>query len=298
VKFLNYWQVGARPALIVGHGRSGTTWVGNVAARARRVLYYFEPAAPNISGTGSLETWFHYIPPGHPDPEFEAIFDPVFRGLPPTGRRWRRAPIHRLIPGYRLVVKEVAALLSTAWLAERYQPNVVVIVRHPCPTILSELRRDVPAEASRSALLARTGLLRDHLEKYREHIERAQTDLEVFAAIWAARYRVIADQLDDFPQWKIVHYEALCDDPIGGFKAIFSHLGLAWDAKVARYVARSSTSNDEGTYSGIRVSRERVDAWKREMTPDRVERVRDVIAPFVLPFYTDPQDWQTYSGRS
>jgi hypothetical protein len=34
------------------------------------------------------------------------------------------------------------------------------------------------------------------------------------------------------------------------------------------------------------------------MTPDRVERVRDVIAPFVLPFYTDPQDWQIYSGRS
>jgi hypothetical protein len=151
VKFLNYWQVGARPGLIVGHGRSGTTWVGNVAAKARRVLYYFEPAAPNISGTGGLETWFRYISPGDPDPEFEAIFDPVFRGLPPTGRRWRRAPFHRLIPGYRLVVKEVAALLSTAWLTERYRPNVTVLLRHPCPTILSELRRDVPAEASRSA---------------------------------------------------------------------------------------------------------------------------------------------------
>lgn len=290
-RWLKYWQVGGRPILILGHGRSGTTWVGNVLARARRTLYYFEPASPLVSGLGGAETWFRYLPPGASDPQFERIFDPVFQGLRPQKRGWRRASWHRLMPGYRIVVKDVAALMSVAWLAARYQPHVVILVRHPCATVLSEIKQGVSPNESKALILAQKDLIRDHLTPYLPVLERASAPLETFAAIWAARYRVVENLHQVHPDWQFVFYEDLCLDPHQEFRKIFERVGLGWSEAVSAYVEHSSSAEQGGMYSGMRVSREQVDKWRRQLTTDEIAGVRAAVRPFNLPFYQDPSNW-------
>ncbi|MCI0394404.1 MAG: sulfotransferase [Chloroflexi bacterium] len=294
---LNKWQVGRRPLLIAGHGRSGTTWVGNVFATARRALYCFEPGSPVIMGHGGAETWFRYLQPGDHDRLFEQAFDAAFRGLP-YGRRWRRAAWHRLLPGYRIVVKEVAAFMCLEWLAGRYDPAVLVVIRHPCPTILSELKQGTDAERSRQAILHQSRLWAGPLEPYRAVLESAQTPLEILAAIWASRHRVLADALACHPEWQVVFYEALCAGPVAQFRHLFQAFGLAWTRQVEQYVIHSSTNHALGLYSGKRLSAGQADKWQREMTPTEIESIRCTVDAFALPFYRTTADWVgVTSGR-
>lgn len=287
---LDKWQVGRRPLLIAGHGRSGTTWVGNVFANAARVLYCFEPGSPVVSKQGGLDTWFRYLRPGDRDRPLEQIFDAAFRGLP-YGRRWRRSIWHRLLPGYRIVVKEVAAFMCLEWLVARYDPAVLVVIRHPCPTILSELKQGTDAEQSRLALLRQPYLWDGRLQFHRAALEQAQTPVEILAIIWAVRQRVLADALGRHPDWQLVFYEALCADPPGHFRRMFVTFGLPWTKQVEQYVIESSTVQAGGLYSGRRLSAQQVDKWRQEMSAAEIAAVRRAVEPFELPFYRDEADW-------
>jgi hypothetical protein len=286
------WQVGKRPLLIAGHGRSGTTWVGNVLAKAPRVLYCFEPGSPVVRREGGQDTWFRYLRPGDRDHQMEQTFDTAFGGLP-YGRGWRRGLWHRLIPGYRLVVKEVAAFMCLEWLVERYDPAVLVVIRHPCPTILSELKQGTDAEASRLAMLRQPHLWDGRLPEQRAALEQAQTPVEILAAIWALRQRVLADALARHPAWPLVFYEALCAEPVAQFRHLFQSSGLAWTPQVEQYVIQSSTTQAAGLYSGRRLSAHQTDRWRQEMRPAEIAAVRRVIEPFELPFYQTAADWES-----
>ena len=293
--FLDKWQVGRRPLLITGHGRSGTTWVGNVFAASQRALYCFEPGNPVVGGHDERDVWFRYLKPGERDPLFEQLFDTAFRGLP-YNRRWRRAAWHRLVPGYRMVVKEVAAFMCLEWLAARYDPAVLVVIRHPCPTILSELAQGTEPQQSRQALLRQRGLWEEAAAPYREILEAAESGIEILAAIWAVRLHVLAEALVRHPEWQVVQYETLCAEPVAQFKQLFKALGLAWTAQVEQFVVQSSTSNKPGQYSGVRLSAQQPDRWLQEMEPEAVEAVRRQVELFDLPFYRSTADWPT-DGR-
>lgn len=280
--FLRLWQAGRRPILILGHGRSGTTWVGNVLATGRRVLYTFEPGSPTANQPFS--NWFAYARPGQASPTLQQAFDPAFQGLP--GRRnWQRAFIHRLIPGYQLIIKDVAGLMAAEWLQERYRPAMLLVIRHPCPTILSELAQGTDPLKSKATLLAQSQLFEDHLQPYRPVIEAATTPHEILAALWAARYRVIANALPRHPDWKIVYYERLCEEPVAAFHQLFSHFRLPWSDRNANFIWQSSTTTAPGLYSGKRVSRHQLDKWKEKLTPAEIAAIFRVIQPFQLPFY-------------
>ena len=290
-RLLEKWQVGGEPILIIGHGRSGTTWVGNILSAARRVLYYFEPCHPTVSGQGGFDIWFRYIRPGEHDELFERILDPVFRGLPAPSRRWNRVHWHRWLPGYRITLKEVASLMAVEWLYERYNPAVLVVVRHQCSVILSELRQGTPVDRSMQELFKQPTLFEDHLAPYRVMMESVSTPIEILAAIWGARHRVVANALLRHPEWRVTFYEELCADPEGEFKQLIRHFGLPWTNSMEQFVIEQSTSHVPGFYSAKRVSASQIGRWKELLSEGQIGAIKRVIEAFGLPFYQSELDW-------
>ncbi|NEO11841.1 MULTISPECIES: sulfotransferase [Moorena] len=288
--FLNHWQVGKRPILILGHGRSGTSWVGKTLSTANRAIYYYEPCNLDITGKGNMDTWFRYTRPGERDDLLENAFDNVFKDLP-FGGGWYRGFWARALPNYQIIVKDVASLMSIEWVFKRYNPKLLVIVRHPCPTVLSEINKETPAELSRDTLLHQSSLFQDHLEPYRSVIEAAKTPIEIFSAIWAARHRVVADALSRNPEWLLIFYEELCLDPIGKFKELFEQFELPWNRRVENHVLQSSTNNIPGRYSKVRISNQQINKWKQTMNQSEVEVVRNYVKLSDLPFYQSDQFW-------
>jgi len=289
--FLTRWQVGRRPILILGHGRSGTSWVGDIFAAARRALYYFEPCSPDISGKGDFDMWFRYLRCGARDELFEQALDAAFRGLPFPGQRWNRARWHRLLPGYRIVVKEVAAFMAAEWLHARYKPEMLIIIRHPCAVVLSELGQGTPPEDSMREMLGQPELFEDHLNPYRSMMEKASTPFEILGAMWGARHRVLANNLSRHAEWQVVFYKDLCANPVAEFQRLFRHFGLLWTKAMEQYVIERSTGHTSGLYSVRRNSVQQIDKWKQSMTSADVNAVRHYVEPFDLPFYRSDADW-------
>jgi len=285
-------QMGNKPIFITGHGRSGTTWIGNTFKQAPGILYYGEPSNPKVVKGGEYSHWFRYVRPDENDPYFESCLNRAFKGLITYGRGWWvTRPYRRFLPGYRVVIKEVAPLLLLEWVYKRYQPEVLFVLRHPCAVALSERNKSTSVERPIKEMLKQPDLVEDHLKSYITVMEKAKTPFEVYGALWGARNRVIMDLVPKYPEWKILFYEDLCENPIQRFQELFDNFNLTWTDKVQKYINRTTTEKKPGTFSTFRVTKNQTDKWKREMTSSEIEQVRTFVEPFNLPYYNQESDW-------
>lgn len=285
------FRVANKSIFITGHGRSGTTWIGNTFKQAPGVLYYGEPCNPKVAKNGNYSHWFRYVHSDGTDPYFESCLDPAFKGLITAGSTWIMQPYRRFLPGARVVIKEVASLLLLEWVYKRYQPDILLVFRHPCAVALSEKNKNTPVDDPIEEILKQEDLVNNHLSPYLSVLEKAKKPFEIYGALWGARNRVITDLNQKYPEWKVLFYEDLCDDPNKCFHELFDHFNLKWTEKVDRYVNRSTSKVKPGTFSPFRVTKNQTNKWKNKMTNDEIEQVRKFVEPFNLPYYNKESDW-------
>ena len=286
-----------RPIFVTGNGRSGTSWIGQGLGRAENLLYYREPCHPKRNGLPSgpsNEVWCRYLHPGERDSFFEYTLGAAFRG-----HFWRgsghsySAYRDRIGHQPQVLVKEVASFLSLEWVVARWQPQVLVILRHPGAYAASvrALNQD-PEEVTRLRLLCRAPALReDHLGSLLPSLERIDTPLAAAVASWGIRTRVALRALERHPDWGVVHYEDVARDPETVFRALYARFGLPWTAEIADWIRAKASSESKGLFSTSRVSQTRIDAWRGQLTRAEAMNVRQVLEPFELPLYGAEADW-------
>lgn len=129
----------SRAALVLGSGRSGTTWLAEALARQHRSRLVFEPFHPRLGAMGEGARLF--LDPAERPPAFERAADRVLSGRA-RGPYIDQLRIARLPRGR--VVKDVHASNLLAWFRTSYPAVPVVhVVRHPIAASLSRLRSDV-----------------------------------------------------------------------------------------------------------------------------------------------------------
>lgn len=285
------------PIFVTGNGRSGTSWIGQTLGYAPGVMYFREPCHPALhghSGEAADRIWSKYVPPaGHGD-YFERSLSRAFAGELGNGSRTRLgdAP-RRLLHPPRVVVKEVAAFLSLDWVWRRWQPDVLIIVRHPCAYVSSvqQLGQD-QAELERFSALRANEDIQGHLsDALAAHLRNISDPLEATAASWAIRHHINLRLKPSRPPWHVVRYEDLAADPAAQFRGLFERFGLTFDETVAARIEENTTSAAPGPFTTSRVSASRIDSWRRKLDPGQVDRVRHVVEPFGLPVYAQEEDW-------
>ncbi len=289
-----------RPIFVTGNGRSGTTWIGQTLGRPADVLYYREPCHPYRNGIheddAANRIWARYLRPGDRDPFFERTLGHAFRGwFWPGGGHPLSDYRKRIGARPRVLVKEVASFLSAEWVADRWDPQMLVILRHPGAYAVSVRNMDRPErELARLAVMRADEKLREDLIGDLEaHLARVETPLEASLATWGIRTRAALAALDRHPDWGRVHYEDVARDPVAGFRDLYVRLGLAWSDAIEAWIREKTTSTREGHFTTSRVSQERIDAWRHDLTPEEKDRARRVLEPFGLPVYSAPEDWDT-----
>jgi len=126
-------------ALVLGSGRSGTTWLAEALARQHRSRLIFEPFHPRL---GAIEEGARLFldPAAHP-PAFERGARRILSGRA-RGPYIDQIRLARLPRGR--VVKDVHAANLLPWFRTSYPGvPVVYVVRHPIAASLSRLRADV-----------------------------------------------------------------------------------------------------------------------------------------------------------
>lgn len=273
------------PIVLIGHGRSGTSWIAHTLARSPEIIYYHEPCNPGRWPDAGFADWFVHAEPGGECAYLERAYSGALRGLFVRGRAWPKADLGRRAFGNpRVLVKGVASIMAAGWVQQRYQAKMVSVYRHPCAVALSEYERDVDAHRSRLAVLDNPTLWAGRYADFRGRLEEATEPFEIYGAIWGLRNRVLLDAQEASPGWVALQYEELARDPLSGFETLFSALDLTWTDDIRRFVVDTTSTHQEGHYATSRVSVSRIERWNAELTPQQIEQTLSFAAPFAIPF--------------
>jgi len=310
----------SRPLLLVGIPRSGTTWTMQVLGADPNLHPPLEPdnegtSAPAIWGKKAAGR-FPALQPGDHDERYRELWSWILEGAPrnlrlrlaaqvlrpvqPPGRtrflQGRRVPLMTMAgaiarhPGsgtpsehgnQRLLVKSVHAPLALEWLAEEFDIDVLVLLRHPGNVLSSWLTLNLNEQfirleenpAVRTRLLSSWGVTApgpDPLERMIFSIGVLSTALE--AAV------------SRNPRWLIRTHEQLCSDPGQEFKKLYADLGLAWSEAVEGFLVGNDRPG-EG-FLTQRVAAELPDNWKRRLTSHQVAVMQRVLSQFPLKTWT------------
>jgi Sulfotransferase family len=306
----------SRPLLLVGMPRSGTTWTMRVLGTDPNLHPLMEPdnegtSAPALWGKKAVGR-FPALQPGDHDQRYHGLWSWILAGAPRSLRlrfaaqilgrvqrpgrtrflQGRRVPLMTIAgaiashPGkntpselrnQRLLVKSVHAPLALEWLAEEFEFDVLVLLRHPGNVLASWLALDLNEQfvrleenpAVRSQLLKPWGVTApgpDPLERMIFSIGVLSTALEAAAS--------------RNPRWLVRTHEQLCSDPGQEFKKLYADLGLSWSEEVDGFLV----GNDRPGKGFItqRVAAELPDNWKRRLTSHQVVVMQRVLSQFPL----------------
>ncbi len=305
----------ARPILVTGSQRSGTSWTGNLLCLSGEAGYVHEPF--NVGrrpgwAAGRFPHWFQYVCSENEAPyigvleEVLAFRYPLWRQLGEIrhgreagrlARDWWQS-LRSRASGALPLIKDPLAVFAAEWLADRFDARVVVMIRHPAAFAGSIKRLGWAFEFenwSRQPLL-----LRDYLGRYADritdHVVHRRDLIDQAILMWNAIYHVIDGYRDRRPDWIFVKHEELARDPLVGFHELYDRLEMRWDSKVAARVARYSGRgnpkdvrwNRPGTIR--RDSRATTGTWRRRLTDDEVARVQTGVAEVAARFY-DADSW-------
>ena len=300
---------------MTGMARSGTSWVGKVLQASGELTYINEPLSPehppgHSPGVldASVEQGYQYINEGN-EGGWRAAFGATLRLRYHVGAELRRnrSPYDlarmaryatsflagRLL-GRRPLVDDPYAMLASEWLADRFGCRVIVLVRDPAAIASSWKRLGWTTDLGE--LLHQPALMRDWLEPFRGEMEAVAASPEDLPGrvgmLWLLLYLVVAEYERRCPGVRIVRYEDLAADPLPSFADLYAGLGLHFDERARRAVARStagsaprrahrwSLSRSGLSKTGYRPmdSRANLVAWRSRLGVEEVARVRALTA--------------------
>jgi hypothetical protein len=204
-------------------------------------------------------------------------------------RRWRRE-------NARPLLKDPIAIYSAEWLADTFDMDVLVLIRHPAAFVNSIVSRRLRHPFD--DFLRQPLLMRDTLDPYRDEIERfAATEQPLFdqgILLWNVLHAAILDSHRRGKDWCFQRLEDVAMAPESSFRALYDRLGLRFDESVRRTVAEHSGSDNAAEVadpaSRKRDSAASIAAWKRHLSPEDVQRIRDSVEAISKEFYSD-EDW-------
>jgi len=306
----------ARPVLVAGIPRSGTTWTGQVLAHAHGSTLLHEPDNEKehleaLRAKRSLGR-FPVLRPGDLAPAYEDLWRRAFSGAAEqrswrnavAARLWRRstrqqreaAVCGRLAVGLRgalalarppapsetqggdVVVKSVHAPLTLEWLAHLLPAvRVVVVLRHPA-SVLSSWRELALPDQDRA--LDRHPAVRDGPARV-WGLPPPDGD-PLSRASWQVCLLTssLLDCASRHPEWLVVEHDDLCGRPVERFSELSRRLGMTWDDRGEQYL-RASDASGEG-FAVRRRAGEQPGRWRSRLTADEVAVLASTMRRFPL----------------
>jgi hypothetical protein len=303
----------ASPVIILGFGRSGTTWLADIVSKMIGNLILFEPLHPSvISASDALS----YSRPRADQraPELHQHLTFVLdkqRKLPWLLRNHLPVHVNDADPYFMEYLwqfcdiagfKEIRMNFMIPWLMERQMGSVLFIVRDPRAVISSILRRDNfwefgwpgTYELMVSNLLDDPALADHPIQRHAAFIRGPRSYVERIAIMWALTHAVA---LDDARRHgvPVVRYENLYRQPFEVTRQIAEWLGLGAISihpsylfapslttnKAFKSIFDTATNGNGGDLSFF---------WRDALSQSDRDAISDVLRRFGLEQWQEPAD--------
>ena len=307
---------------IIGPARSGSTWAGTLVDSCPEVVYRFEPFR-RLSVTHPLfRLWFDELklekieekdlpelysmlikahpftnkPPFFPEKSYrQPVFArqamwPVARIVPFVSRLYER--VYTTPPGPPIVFKEVTFIKPLKNLLERTSMRIAYLVRHPCATVLSEIRgqRQGVMPGGRQAHLGEI-IARYNPElarEFREIVTGADIVKRV-ALLWRCEVEACVPLVRHSPNGLLVAYERLATETASESRRLLSHFGLRFGDQTQRYIdylhglsskignPARRTGWGKKYFSVYRNPGDQHEAWKLQISKEDRQKIDSVV---------------------
>ncbi len=270
-------EMQARPILISGTHRGGTTFVGTILAQAGELRYVYEPLSPWFDDLSrdthcptcglDLNTWYPYIFEGNEKP-----YRTHFKHFNNSKR----------LMGKQALYKDPLSPFAAEWLHATYNAQVVFITRNPLALVASCKHVDWGVPFDR--LAHQEALLDDYLPQFKkqaqEYAKGKHSKLEETVLLYNMVYQKAYELKQRYPNWIFVKHEDISINPEQEFRKLFEKLGLEHslqvEAKVAELTNSKNTadSSKQHIHSLHRKSEEVTDLWKKRLTKEEIAYVK------------------------
>ncbi len=245
--------------IIAGFGRSGTTWIQDVLAKANSMRAVFEPMHPrHVEGADAFA--HRYISENNQEPELFQFLHRYFCGnyrslwadyrlikhhlLPRRHHLTSFQEIRKLRKRYlafrdnflrynkqrqnpRRIVKIIRANMMLSWLQAKFSARIVFVIRHPAAVVLSQMnaRRSWDPYSYIDRYRADSGLLEILDANTRRLLFQTLEDIEAYTLCWCIENTVALEQANR-QGILVVHYERLMSRGLPEWQRILSALDL------------------------------------------------------------------------
>lgn len=295
--------------LVTGSHRSGSTWAGKVLASGGELLYIQEPFNVHHKKRYAtpVEYWFEYVS-NSDSPARQKTFQTylqrftdfnVFRLKEELKNTKNIIQYPRTIYGAwrknripRKLFKDPLALFSAEWLAEHFDMDVVILVRHPAAFAESLKAQDWRHDFGQFS--NQSNLMQDHLQAFQQDIhdflqnpERQEDILEHATLLWNIVHHQILYYQRKYPHWKFVRHEDLSREPFAAYAALFDSLHLDFNEKVKQYLTETTQSKENSRLK--RQSADNILKWKRHLSTTEQQKIYDKTHHIAQHFYTEEE---------
>jgi len=298
------------PILVTGSHRSGSTWAGVMLAGPPDVAYVNEPF--NIlykpgSCRPHFDYWYTYVCHENEAYHYQYVKDCISfkpHAIKKTFAHGSLTDLPRLMKFQiqclkarmlykRPLMKDPLALFSTEWLAERFNMDVVLLIRHPAAFVGSLKVADWPFPFSH--LLKQPLLLEHYLTDFKDEIkEYADHEHDIIdqaILLWNLIYSTAAKfQLKHGEDWIFVKHEDLSRAPLDEFRRIYHKLDLSFTEAARNRIAKYSFADEQDEERMKRDSKSNIWKWTYRLTDEEIRRVREKTENIASKFYGE-EDW-------
>ena len=300
-----------KPILITGSHRSGTTWAGNMLCAAPKAAYVHEPfnINPMLFNPCDFEHWFEYICVQNEAKYLEKLRNliafkyPLLSSLKKASSARDIAKIFRNYGqflyfnanNYTPVLKDPIALFSASWLAETFDMNVLVMIRHPAAFCSSLKLKDWQFDFT--YFLNQPLLMEEYLtpfdDEIKAHVAEKKDIISQAILLWNCIHHTIGIYQEKHPSWTFLKHEDLSLDPVSEFKKVYQSFDLEFTEKVnAAIEASSGTHNPTEQQSNnefVRNSKANITNWKSRLTEAEIELIKEKTGDVSKKFYNESE---------
>ncbi len=294
--------------IVLGFGRSGTTWISDMISKMYGKLILFEPFHPSVTelsqgiaystvdkGTRSVlidqlltrvmgkrhkKLW---LLRNHLPARLEQISDTFVEKL------WDECDI--------LGFKEIRANFMIEWLATSFLAKIVFIIRHPCAVAASIKNRDNFWEfgwpGTYHLFLERTIFNEKYnhhpIAERRELIKGLDTDIEKYAAMWAITHAIVLPKLKQ-QRIPLFFYEKFYEDPFDSARTLAAYLGNA-DINIHPAHIFTPSMTTLKTFHGISGMETQITEkgpamfWDGSLSEQEVKKILFIVGEFGIDLY-------------
>lgn len=273
---------------IFSSGRGGSTWVSEVLSSPKGSIVQYEPFHPLGNPTSQRFGFSHsrpYFTDARPPTALQirfikGLFDGSYLNFETATNHQRPAPtVSDFVDFQRFVVKFIQGNLALPWISRRFPVRSILLLRHPCAVVASQMRFSAAwGNARRENLEVPAEALEDFPE-FRGVFNSIRTPEEALAFMWALDTILPLRMVPAPYPWTVVFYEDLAVEPAARFLSLFSALGLQAPPDLDGIVYRPSTSVREGI-SGVL-------GWRDHLKPDQIKRVMNIVGLLGADFYDE-----------